>query len=145
MTSTQPPTVTVRATRRGQFIRRTYDDQGKLVQSIASIVEPGQVFDVPLESLALEEDHGDQYHGGSGWMVLVDPEELLPLLPADEAALWRRRRAAADLSTHAAHAEHAAAHKALVDLRRARNPMPPHTELKPQTMDTPNEQWRPQP
>jgi hypothetical protein len=133
MTSTQPPSlgsVRARATRRGQFGSR--------------IIDPGEVFACPVESLALEEDHGDQHHGGSGWMQLVDPEELLPLLPADEAALWRRRRAAADLSTHAARAEHAAAHKALVDLRRARNPMAPLTELKAQTMQTPHEQWAPQ-
>jgi hypothetical protein len=78
-------TVTVRATRRGYYRDRTID--------------PGEVFACPVEDLALTEDHG-----ANGWMELLDPNELLPMLPAAEAALWRRRRAAAAaaVTAHAA-------------------------------------------
>lgn len=117
------PTVRVRVTRRGFIYDRTYD--------------AGAELDCKVDDLALVEDHGDHYHGGSGWMHLVNPEELLPLLPADEAALWQRRRAA---TVSGDTAEHQAAHKALRELREAKNPPSPF-RVKPQTMDTPNEQW----
>ena len=115
--------VRVRATRRGFFANRTID--------------AGEVFACPVKDLALVEDHGDHFHGGSGWMELADPAELLPLLPADEAALWQRRRAAAGAGDTE---EQAAAHKALQDLRDAKTPPPPF-RVKPQTMATPTEQW----
>lgn len=106
------------------------------------VVDPGEVFSCPIDGLALEEDHG-----AVGWMVLVDPEELLPLLPADEAGLWRRRRAAAQgmasasgpqaASLHErAQTEHRAASQALRDLQAVRAVRDPHAHppLREQVM-----------
>jgi hypothetical protein len=102
-------TVTVRATRRGMVGAYTFG--------------PGDVFQCAVKDLALEEDHP----GTNGWMVLQDPEELLPLLPADEAALWKRRRAALARGATSSHDE---AHNALLRLRESRNPPNAGTTLK---------------